>query len=189
MSIVLKAEQAATAVTVARTPDRYQRVTRWATGASRRLELQALADCAYATAVRAVEALFEELPGVGRINLHADGRARIPLPWAKHADQWGLTRAQRELVRALLFAAIRQHEKGSGPAPLFVFDAGRRCWLVNLVDYPTRTAAGAWCEWARQNWTPATMETALQYLATHSPNGRKRGTQAGTGEGARRALG
>lgn len=181
--------RAAAAVTTTGTPERYSRLHKWATGATRRLELQAQADMALAAVERAVVAIYEELPGVGRINVHSDGRVRIPLPWGKHDAHWGLNKAQRELVRALLFSAIRSHGKGNGPAPVFIFDDARRGWLVNVGDYSTQHAAAGWLAWARQNWNPATIEAALRWLQGHSPDGSKRGVKAGTGEGSGRALG
>lgn len=185
------AEAAATAVTTTGTPERYAKVRAWAEGASRRLVLQSLADMAYASCERATAAVYDELPGVGRINVYPDGRVRVPLPWSKHTTAWPLSRDQRELVRSLLFAQVRQYDSGKdrSVAPLYFFDASRRAWLVNLGDYPTQTAALRWLAWARDAWTPAHVEAATRWLETHAPDGRRRGPKAGANVGQGRALG
>lgn len=180
---------AGSAITATGTPDRYQRVREWAEGQSRKLVLQSLADMACAAVERAIGAAYEELPGAGRINVHQDGRVRITLPWSKHTDEWPLNRDQRELVRALLFAGARQHLKGTAPGPVFFFDESSRRWRVDLTLYPSTASTLTWLDWCRRNWTPATIETALQYLEGHSPAGRKRGAGMGANVGTNRALG
>lgn len=185
----LDSAAAGTAVATVGTPERYAKVREWAENASRRLVLQALADMAYAAIERAIAAAYEEMPGAGRINVHLDGRVRITLPWSKHTDEWPLNRDQRELVRALLFDAARQHLKGAAPGPTFFFDESSRRWRVDLVLYPSMTATLPWLDWARRNWTPATIARAQEWLLSHSPDGRKRGARVGGKVGRDRALG
>ena len=183
----MPAASAATDVTTAPV-ERYQRVGDWARDQSRKLEMQALADMAFASVERAVALAYEDLGG-RRVNLYPDGRVRFVCPWAKHSKLWPLSLAQRELVRALLFAATRQHGKGSAPAPLFFFDGERRRWVCNVGDYPTAGEAMTWLRWARSAWTPETVVAALQWLETRTPDGRKRGVQVGATSGSGRALG
>lgn len=181
---------AASVVATQPTPQRYARIEQWATEQSRRLVLQALADMAYAAVERAAALAYEELPGVGRINLYPDGRFRQTVPWGKHAGAWGLNRTHRELVRALLLAAQRTFDNGkSDRPPLYFYDSDRRRWLCNIGDYPSQAAALTWLAWAQQNWTPATVETALRWLEKHAPDGRKRGAATGAPVGHHRALG
>ena len=187
----MSAESAATAVTTTGTPERYAKVRAWAEGASRRLVLQSLADMAYAACERATAAVYDELPGVGRINVYPDGRVRITLPWSKHTGEWPLSRDQRELVRSLLFAQARQFDSGKNRdcPPLYFFDEARRRWCINLGDYPTITQASTWLAWARAAWTPAHVEAAQRWLETHAPDGRRRGPKVGANVGQGRALG
>ena len=168
--------------------ERYQRVHDWATNQSRKLELQALADMAFAAVERATALAYETVGGQ-RINLYSDARVKFVCPWAKHSKLWPLSLAQRELTRALLFAATRQHGKSSAPAPLFFFDGERRRWVCNVGDYPTAGEAMTWLRWARSAWTPETVVTALTWLETRTPDGRKRGSQMGATSGSNRALG
>jgi hypothetical protein len=183
----LDAAAAGTAITTAE-PERYQRVATWATQQSRRLELQALGDMAYAATERAAALAYEQVGG-HLVGVHADGRIRFVAPWSKHSRQWPLSAAQRELVRALLFAAVRQHEKGGAPPPLFFFDGDRRRWVCNLGDYPSTATATTWFAWARAAWTAATIDTALQWLERRTPDGRQRGAPVGAAAGSNRALG
>lgn len=181
---------AASVVATQPAPPRYAKIERWATDQSRRLALQSLSDMAYAAVERATEVAFEELPGVGRINLYPDGRFRLAVPWAKHAADWGINSTHRELLRALLLAAQRTFDNGkSDVPPLFFFDDGRRRWLTNIGDYPTQTAALVWLHWSRREWSPATIEKALRWLETHAPDGRKRGVKSGGTMGHHRAQG
>lgn len=181
---------AASVVTTQPTPQRYARIEQWANDQSRRLALQALADMSYAAVERAAELAYEELPGVGRINLYADGRFRMAVPWGKHAADWGLNRTHRELVRALLLAAQRSHAaRKNDTVPLFFYDESRRRWLTNVGDYPTQAAAIYWLRWAKGTWSPAHIETALRWLEKHSPDGRKRGSTSGGTLGQHRAQG
>lgn len=168
--------------------ERYQRVHDWAVNQSRKLELQALGDMAFASVERATALAYETLAG-NLVNLYPDGRLRFVAPWAKHSKQWPLSLAQRELVRALLMANARQHVKGGEPAPLFFFDPERRRWVCNVGDYQTQSDAMRWLGWARGAWNAETVTIALTWLETRTPDGRRRGAQMGGAMGSKRALG
>lgn len=183
----LDGSAAASAVAAAE-PERYRSIHQWAAQQSRRLELAALGDCAYAAVERAAALAYDQVAGV-YVNLHGDGRVKFVCPWAKHSKMWPLSSAQRELTRALLYANMRQADKGSGAAPLFFFCPDRRRWVCNLGDYPRQVDALRWLEWAHKEWNAERIQVALTWLEGHTADGRRRGPQMGTISGNNRALG
>lgn len=92
--------------------------------------LQRVCELAY---VRDTDARFCNLDAL-------DGRVLFPVPWGRAGGpQWGLRRRESDILRQCLFQRM---EPATGrPVPLFVYDAPRRVWYVNLTDYPTEADA------------------------------------------------
>ena len=71
------------------------------------------------------------------------GRLLIPAPWRRAGrSKWGLYPSEADTLRLILQGRMRP----KAVAPLFVYDKGRRSWLVNLDAYPDEAAAQAYIE-------------------------------------------
>lgn len=93
---------------------------------------------------RVVELVYEEDVDGRLCNVDShDGRLLIPAPWGSTGQRrYGLRRREADVLR--LFLLDRMAPKRGAAVPLFQYDHGRRAWFVNLADYSTRAAAGAW---------------------------------------------
>jgi hypothetical protein len=61
----------------------------------------------------------------------ANGRLLIPLPWGRGGfTKWGLRPSEANIFRLIMFTRQRRG------VPLYFYDRSRRCWYLNLNDYP-----------------------------------------------------
>jgi len=87
--------------------------------------------------LRLIELAYELDHDARLCNVDAvDGRLLIPAPWGSAGyRRYGLRRREADVLRLFLFDAMTRQSQ----IPLFQFD--RRCWCINLVDYPTQADA------------------------------------------------
>jgi hypothetical protein len=92
-------------------------------------------------ALHRLVALVYEQDAAGWVNADpVTGRILIPVPWGRLGKRkWGLYPSEADTLRSIL----RERRKGPA-APLFMYDAGARSWLVALAEYPTAGAALAY---------------------------------------------
>lgn len=121
-------------------PDRHTGFRAFAENLDRRLGVAATIELVTEALQRLAELAYQ-VDRAGWVNADpVTGRLLIPAPWGKAGmGKWGLYPSEGRTLRAIL--QNRQFRKGH--VPLFVYDFERRCWGVNLHDYPDlRSAAG-----------------------------------------------
>lgn len=93
---------------------------------------------------RVVELAYEPDTDGRMANVDAhDGRLLVAAPWGSAGyRKYGLRRREADVLRAILFA--RMSPSAGGYVPLFLWDADRRVWCVNLADYPSAAQAGGY---------------------------------------------
>lgn len=73
-------------------------------------------------------------------NVDADGRLLIPCPMGRQGHKYyGLRRRESDVLRACLLQ--RMTPKAGAALPLFTYDATRRAWYVNTLDYASEVHA------------------------------------------------
>ena len=78
-----------------------------------------------------------------RANVDVDGRLLVPAPMGRQGHKYyGLRRRESDTLRACLLS--RMTPRAGSALPLFVYDATRRAWYVNVSDYVTEGAAMAY---------------------------------------------
>jgi hypothetical protein len=112
-------------------PQRYMAVRKAAETLSRRNADQAVIELMMEALQRLVDLCFEEdIGGLCNIDV-VTGKVLLPLPWGRNGHQrWGLRPHESNILREIMQG--RQYQPG-----LFTYDKLRRCWRINLHDFPT----------------------------------------------------
>jgi len=117
-------------------PQRFVVVQRAAAELSRRNADAAVVEV-FAEAMQRLTLLAYERDADGYCNIDAvTWRILIPLPFGKLGHRrWGITPSESVVLREM----VQQRQLGrNGRAPgLFLFDASRRAWRLNLYDFDT----------------------------------------------------
>jgi hypothetical protein len=72
-------------------------------------------------------------------NVDDDGRVLIPLPWGRLGYRhWGLRRTEANALRWVML------QRSTHGEPWLVYDAGARCWLLNLAYSARRQGLAYW---------------------------------------------
>lgn len=164
MTFQIPAELARTEAIAKAQPDRHAPLRQVAQSLSRRGVAAAKVELCNLALVEFATALFDQDADGITPNVDADGRIIIPAPWGRNGGPlWGLRRTeQRALNHIMRQRSITQN------APLFVYDADSRAWLLGrsatlrssmtyLRNLPVTLAEWrqAWdavrSTWARQN--------------------------------------
>lgn len=124
------------------TPDRHIGLRNLAVNLSRRLYDQATIELLTEALCRLVTLAYDA-DAAGYVNIDGvTGRLLIPAPWGRSGRSlWGLYPSEGDTLRLIL-----RGRQSTGDS-LFVYDRGRRSWLVNLHDYPdVQRALAYWKE-------------------------------------------
>lgn len=107
--------------------------------------------------------LVYEIDDDGRwANVDDDGRLLIPLPWGRLGYRhWGLRRTE---ANALRWVMLQRSTRGE---PWLVYDAGARCWLLNLAYESRRQGLAYWRQLpvSLGEWRAASDATRSQWAA------------------------
>ena len=120
-------------------PDRHTGLRGVSENLSRRLVDQATIEL-LTEALHRLVVLAYDADAAGFVNVDGvTGRLLIPAPWGRAGRaKWGLYPSEADTLRHIL-----RGRQATGLA-LFVYDRGRRSWLVNLADFPTQRHALAY---------------------------------------------
>ena len=116
-------------------PQRYMSLRAAAENLSLRNADQAVCELFNEALMRLVDLCFEEDAG-GFCNIDSiTHRLLIPAPFGRSGHtRWGIRPQEANILRRILFE--RQRRVG-----LFLYDKSRRCWRLNLRDFPGRDIA------------------------------------------------
>jgi hypothetical protein len=81
------------------------------------------------------------------VDVRGGGRLLVPAPWGRGGHKrWGLTPSEANIMRALMLGLMLGRQQRGKAAPLMAYDGMRKCWYLNIFDFPSYEAALAYLE-------------------------------------------